>query len=299
MKKILVTGALGYIGTELLYRLSKRTDIEIHALDNDLLSIQTRLGFLLRHDNIKFYNVDITNINDLKKIPEVDIIIHLAAVVGYITCNETPESAKLTNILGTYNISLLQKPTVFLSTGSVYGEIGSTCDETVMTNPQTLYAETKLEGERIIKQTRHTILRPGTAFGLSFKVRHDLLIHTLIQDALSNNYIKLYQPESMRSFYTVQKLAELCEYICDNFEKFENEIVNVGCESGNIKKKEIVDIISKYHEFELKIVPGKDLDTRDYNVKYDKLKNLWPDYDEKFQDKIEKIIGYYRNWKKS
>lgn len=297
--KILITGALGYIGTELLYRLSRRPDITVYAVDNDLTSIQSRLGFLLRFPNIHFINADIANIKDVKKLPKVDRIIHLAAIVGYISCGQTPELARLTNILGTHNIADLQTPTVFLSTGSVYGEIGSECDENTALNPQTLYAETKAEGERIIKNTRHVILRPATAFGLSFKVRHDLLVHTLIQDALNHNHIQLYQPAAMRSFYSVQKLAELCEYICDTFETFENNILNVGCKSGNIKKVDIVSLIQKYHNFSLEIIEGKDLDTRDYNVRYDKLKSLWKDYDENFSEKIESIIGYYKTWKKN
>jgi nucleoside-diphosphate-sugar epimerase len=297
--KILITGALGYIGTELLYRLSNRPDITVYAVDNNLESIKSRLGFLLRFPNIHFINADITNPSDVKKLPKVDRIVHLAAIVGYVSCGETPDLARLTNILGTHNIADLQTPTVFLSTGSVYGEIGNECDESVDLNPQTLYAETKVEGERIIKNTRHVILRPATAFGLSFKVRHDLLVHTLIQNAINNNHIQLYQPNSMRSFYSVQKIAELCEYVCDQFDAFENKILNVGCESGNVKKVDIVSMIQQYHEFSLEIIEGKDLDTRDYNVRYEKLKSLWKDYDENFPEKIESIVGYYKKWKKS
>lgn len=297
--KILVTGALGYIGTELLYRLANRPEITVYAVDHNIESIQARLGFLLRFPNIHFINADITNVSDLKKLPKVDRIVHLAAIVGYIRCSETPDLARLTNILGTYNIADLQIPTIFLSTGSVYGEIGSECEEEIDLNPQTLYAETKVEGERIIKNTRSVILRPATAYGLSFKVRHDLLVHTLIQNAINHNHIQLYQPNAMRSFYSVQKIAELCEYICDEFDKFENKTLNVGCESGNVKKVEIVSMIQKYHKFTLEIIDGKDLDTRDYNVKYDKLKTLWKDYDEDFSKKIESIVEYYKQWKRN
>jgi hypothetical protein len=91
----------------------------------------------------------------------------------------------------------------------------------------------------------------------------------------------------------------LCEFVCDHFGSFENKILNVGCESGNVKKVDIVSMIQQYHEFSLEIIEGKDLDTRDYNVRYEKLKSLWENYDENFPEKIESIVGYYKKWKKS
>lgn len=296
MMKILVTGALGYIGTEFLYRLANRQDITVYAVDNDQEAIKTRLGFLLRYPNINFINADVTDINALKRLPKADIIVHLAAVVGYMQCDHTPELARLTNILGTYNIAQLGLPTIFLSTGSVYGKIGEVCDELVSLNPQTLYAETKAEAETIIKAVPHTILRPATAFGLSFKIRHDLLVHTLIQDAIRNSKIRLYQPEAMRSFYSVQKLAELCEYACDHFDAFSNKTLNVGCESGNVRKVDIAKIVRNYAEFDLEIVAGEDHDTRNYNVKYDRLREIWLKYDEDFHAQIGSIVGYYQRW---
>ena len=294
--KILVTGALGYIGTELLYRLGHRSDVTVYAVDNSIDAIKSRLGFIVRHPNIHFINADITDIAAVRQLPKVDRIVHLAAVVGYIHCGNTPELARLTNILGTYNIASLATPTIFLSTGSVYGKIGSECDESVDLHPQTLYAETKVEGECIIRSVPYTILRPATAFGLSFKVRHDLLVHTLAQDAIRHGKIKLYQPTAMRSFYSVGKLAELCEYACDNFHKFENNTFNVGCESGNVKKVDIANMIKQHAEFDLEVVDGEDLDTRDYNVRYEKLKSVWKGYDEDFPAKIQSVVGYYQQW---
>jgi nucleoside-diphosphate-sugar epimerase len=294
--KILITGALGYIGTELLYRLGKQTHSEIIAVDNNIDSIKSRLGFVLQYPNIKFINADITDYDQVQQLPKADIIVHLAAVVGYITCGETPELANLTNIVGTRNIASLNTPTIFLSTGSVYGKIGDTCDENVTLNPQTLYAETKVKGEEIIRQIQHTILRPATAFGLSFKVRHDLLVHNLMQDAIYKKHIKLYQPEARRSFYSVQKIAELIEYISFNYSKFDGVTFNVGCESGNVTKRSICNLISKHVTYELEIIDGEDLDSRDYNVKYEKLQNLWDNYNEDFESHIFKIAEYYKSW---
>ena len=294
--KIMVTGALGYIGTELVYKLAQHKGNEIIAIDNSTEAIKHRLGFLLRYPNVRFINADVGNIKDINLLPKVDIIVHLAAIVGYISCNNNANETQRVNILGTENIASLQTPTIFLSTGSVYGKIqNGTCNEETKLNPQTLYAETKAQGEEILKQTSNVILRPATAYGLSFKVRDDLLVHTLIKDAVIKKHIKLYQPHAKRSFYSVQKLVELIEYVCFNYNKFENNILNVGCGSGNLIKEQIVEIISKYIDFNLDIVHGEDLDNRDYNVDYSLLEKLWPDYNENFLLQIEKITEYYKS----
>ncbi len=289
--KILITGALGYIGCELLYKL-KNTNIDIIAIDNSSDAILSRLGFFGRFNNIKFKKYDICN--DLSIFKDVDMIIHLASIVGYLTCDQQPHETIRTNINGVKNIIKLNKPTVFFSTGSIYGDIGNFCDELVEPNPQTLYAKTKLEGEDIIKTlSKYIIYRPATAYGLSFKVRHDLLIHNLCNDAVKHKHIKLYQPKTKRSFYSVHKLAELCKFSINNFDLLKNNIYNVGSNNGNLTKQDLVDKIKQYVDVKIELVDGEDRDKRDYNVIYDKLKNKWHDIDE-FLD-IEKIINYYTN----
>jgi len=289
--KILITGGLGYIGCELLYRL-KNTNIEVIVIDNSSDAILSRLGFFTRFDNIKFKKYDICD--DLSIFTDVDIIIHLAAIVGYLICDQQPHETNRTNIDGVKNIAKLNKPTIFFSTGSVYGSIGDTCNETISPNPQTLYAETKLEGEKIIKMlSNYIIYRPATAYGLSFKVRHDLLIHTLCNDAVNNQHIKLYKPNVNRSFYSVHKLAELCEFSINNFDLLKNNTYNVGSINGNITKQELVDKIKQYIDVEIDLVKGEDRDKRNYNVDYSKLKNKWDAMDESLN--IKKIINYYKN----
>lgn len=289
--KVLVTGCLGYIGCELLYGLAD-TDVEVIGIDNSSEAILSRLGFFARYKNIQFFKHDVCE--DLSQFEDVDLIIHLASVVGYITCGEHPEEAQRTNIEGTKNIVKLNKPTVFLSTGSVYGDIGKDCDENVTPRPQTLYSQTKLEGENIIKTlSEYVIFRPATAYGLSFKVRHDLLVHNLCKDAATNKYIELYQPNASRSFYSVQKLAELCKFSISNFSNLSNDTYNVGSEKGSLTKRELVDKIKQHIDIKVDIVEGEDLDKRDYRVNYDKLKNKWDEIDETFD--LEQIVYYYKN----
>jgi hypothetical protein len=94
----------------------------------------------------------------------------------------------------------------------------------------------------------------------------------------------------------VQKLAELIEFACCNFTVFQNGTFNVGCHSGNVQKQNIINLIAKYANFTCDIVLGADADTRDYNVSYDKLKAVWPDYNDTFSEHLANIVEYYKKW---
>tara|TARA_R110002126_G_scaffold273226_1_gene417694 strand:+ start:450 stop:1343 length:894 start_codon:yes stop_codon:yes gene_type:complete len=292
--KLMITGALGYIGTELLSQLYN-TNIEIIAVDNDKQAISTRLGSFLNRKQFSFYNIDIADTKSVSKLPKVDLIIHLACVVGYIKCNDTPELAHKTNVVGTQNLSNLNTPIVFVSTGSVYGEIGEVCNEQTDINPKTLYAEHKALGEQIIQTVPNVILRPATLFGCSYKIRDDLLVHNLIKDAVTNKQIDVYQPNALRSFYNIGKMANLLKHICNNFNRYKSKIVNVGCESGNLTKLQVCQIIKKYTPLDINIIDGQDLDNRDYNIDYTVLKLHWSDYDENFEQHIQPLVTFYEN----
>ena len=290
--KLLLTGGLGYIGCETLLRFSQRPDITVYVVDNDQDGFKNRSAYFVRYSNIKFINADITKKN---KYPTVDLIIHLAASVGYTHSSLNPELTKNVNIDGTYRIAELCKPTIFFSTGSVYGSIGKDCNELVQVNPQSLYAETKYKAENIINQLdQHIIFRPATAMGLSIKTRHDLLVHDLSYTAIKKCHIDLYQPDALRSFYSVYKCAELIEFACDNFKLLNCNIYNVGCEKGNTTKQQLVNYIKQYTNFTVNAVDGSDADTRDYHVSYKKLSKIWPDINEDFTQYLAGIVEYYK-----
>lgn len=294
--KIILTGALGYIGSEALLRFSQRPEITVYAVDNDTAAIRDRGAYFMRCPNIKIINCDVTDLEQVKLLPSADLIVHLAAKVGYLSSSSNPALTEEINVQGVKNIVTLNTPVVFFSTGSVYGQIGNVCDETVAPNPQSVYAETKYRGEQIVGQVEHVIFRPATAYGLSLKTRHDLIVHDLTQQAIANQQLEIYQPEARRSFYSVQKLAELIEFACNNYALFKNGTYNVGCESGNVTKQQLLDLLSEHIEFNWTRINGADADTRDYNVSYSKLQTVWPNYNETFGDRIPSIVEYYKQW---
>lgn len=291
--KILITGALGYIGSETLTRFAQRPDIAVYALDNDPIALRDRGAYFSRFPNIDIISADIT---ENFHLPTVDIVVHLAAVVGYSVCDQNPQRTYETNVIGTENIADLKTPTIFFSTGSVYGEIGSICNETVAVNPRSVYAVTKYQAEQRIKSVPHVIFRPATAFGLGLKTRHDLLVHDLTRQAIHQKHIDLYQPNALRSFYSVQKLAELIEFSVDNFALLANGVFNVGCNSGNVTKQHLVDLLHQHLNFDYTVVPGSDADTRDYNVDYTSIATVWPNLSENFEHQIPNIVNYYKQW---
>jgi nucleoside-diphosphate-sugar epimerase len=296
--KIILTGALGYIGSEALLRFAQRPDIIVYAVDNSTDAICNRGAYFMRYPNIKIINCDVTNLQQVQQLPTADLIVHLAAKVGYLSSNIDPDLTEEINVRGVANIVTLGIPVVFFSTGSVYGQIGTVCDETVAPNPQSIYATTKYLGEQIVKQVEHVIFRPATAYGLSLKTRHDLIVHDLTQQAITKQHLEIYQPEARRSFYSVQKLAELVEFVCDNYKQFKNSTHNVGCESGNVTKQQLLDLLETQIKFKWVRVPGNDADTRDYNVSYKKLQSVWPNHNETFADKLPSIAEYYKQWLK-
>jgi len=294
--KIILTGALGYIGSETLLRFAQTPAITVYAVDNDARAICDRGAYYMRYPNIHIINCDITNLAQVKQLPQADLIVHLAAKVGYLSSGSNPKLTEEINIRGVENIATLNTPVIFFSTGSVYGQIGELCDETVAPNPQSVYAKTKYCGEQIIKQIEHIIFRPATAYGLSLKTRHDLIVHDLTQQAVKNQQLEIYQPEARRSFYSVQKLAELIEFACANYSIFKNNTYNVGCESGNVTKQQLFELLQEHIDFDWRRIIGVDADSRDYNVNYSKLKLVWPNFNETFVDKIPAIVEYYKQW---
>jgi len=286
--KVLVTGALGYIGNVVL-RTLLQNNVQVLAIDNNKVSAERFLPNWLTYNNFDF---KLNDINEIKST-DADIIIHLAAKVGYIQCDLYPDETLHTNIHGLKNIVSLNKPMLFFSTGSVYGSLDTACSEDSPCNPQTLYAKTKLMGESIVNKSTTCIIRPGTAFGLSPQMRHDLLIHNLSRES-TKGHLKVYQPYAKRSVYHVQKISDFVLYAINNWHKFQGETINLGSKKSNLTKLEIVQEISKYCNPKIEYIDDYDPDQRDYEVHYGKLKSLWPHSTDQASDHLEKIINYYK-----
>ena len=275
--KILIFGGAGYIGTKLTSLLLK-SDFSVTVFDR-LLFGGDHLLFFNESDNFKFIKGDIRDEKELAKvnIPEYDLVIHLASIVGYPACRANPKLATTTNIDGTKNILKLLKndqKIIFASTGSNYGTQTEIVDENSKLNPLSLYAETKVINEQLIRsRDNHIVYRFATAFGSSPRMRLDLLINDFAFKALHEGYLVVYEKKHQRSFIHINDIASSILFAVNNFDKMKNDVFNIGDESLNYSKEEICLIIKQklpkvyihFAEFD------KDVDQRNYIVSYKKI----------------------------
>ena len=272
---ILVTGGSGYIGSCLVPILLDRGDY-VTVLDKLMFGA---FGMMpnFAHPNFSFVRGDITDEEIMKKcLDGTDLIIHLAAYVGYPICKKFPKEAYATNLEGSLVIDKLRGdiPLLFGSTGSNYGVVTDViCTEETPLNPITLYGETKTKAEMAFHKSGNSICyRFATAFGVSPRLRLDLLINDFCYRAATLKSLIVYEAGFKRTFIHVRDIARSFLFAIDNYDRMKNDIFNVGSNSMNYTKREIAEIIKDKVDFYLHFADiGKDEDRRDYEVSYEKI----------------------------
>lgn len=275
---ILITGGAGYIGTSLAPMLLQK-GLTVTIIDSLLFGGDPIIP-LFRFPNFTFIRGDIRDKDLMKKVvADKDIIIHLAAIVGYPACRKDPELAESVNIGATKLLSsLVSKDQLVLygSTGSNYGSVEEICTEETPLNPLSLYGQTKTFAEQYLRENCTTIAyRFATAFGVSPRLRLDLLINDFTYKAVSQGYMVVYESHFMRTFIHVHDIARSWLFAIDKAEELKNDVFNVGSNDMNYSKKDICEMIAErtgtyFHYAEV----GEDVDKRNYVVSYEKIKGL-------------------------
>lgn len=268
---ILITGGFGFVGSKLLQLLAHRSDINVTVLDN-LLS-----GKQLHNKAVHFIESDIRNQNVMDKlIPQFDTIVHLAAIVGEPACVISPFFAFYTNVLGTRNIlnAMTDKQRIiFTSTSSIYGNRpNELVTELSAPRPINNYAKQKYQSEVEISYSKHDyiIVRPVTAFGITDRTRLDLLVNTLIYEALTTGSISVFEPNVMRPIIHVIDFARILLFAIDG--KLGNrETYNIGDSYYTMTKAQLAKQIAMLTGATLYHTDGVSLDPRNYDVSFDKL----------------------------
>ncbi len=302
--KILITGAAGYLGSQLTsYMLLKGH--QIRAFDNMYYGGESLL-FGINNKNLEIVRGDVRNEEQLNKAMEsVDCVIHLAGIVGEPACNLDKSFAweinhdaaiKLVDLVGQNNI----KKMVFISTCSNYGvsKPNELVDENSQLNPLSDYAKAKVAVEKYImnsSKVSYSILRLGTLCGLSARMRFDLMINEIGAAIALDKEIDIYTPQSWRPYVTVNDAAVAIEKIVGANENLVNKnIFNIV--SCNLQKLQIVEMVLKnFPQAKIKIT-DKAPDLRDYKVNGDKFTNIFGKFDEKaIENTFLKVVNSVKN----
>jgi nucleoside-diphosphate-sugar epimerase len=274
MANILVTGGAGYIGSMLSQDLLALGH-NVTVLDNFMYQ-QSSLGQLCYHPNFRIYRGDVRVETDLLPIlKQADIIIPLAAYVGAPLCDRDPVGASSTNRDAIFMMMkcLSQEQIVLMpTTNSAYGT-GDYCDETSPLNPISRYARDKVEVEKVLMEHPNaTSFRLATVFGMSPRMRIDLLVNDMTYRAVNDGFVVLFESHFKRNYIHVLDVCQAFTMALEN-KNMRGQIYNIGLSSANVSKRELCDTIKKYvPRFEIvEAEIGKDKDQRNYMVSNEKI----------------------------
>lgn len=275
---ILVTGGAGYLGSTMVPELLAKGH-KVTVLDNFMYD-QNSLAHVCHNPNFQAVRGDVRIENIvLPLVKKADIIIPLAAYVGAPLCARDPVGASSTNhdaiIMMLKNLSKHQR-VLMPTTNSAYGsgDKNNFCTEESPLNPMSLYAIEKVKVEKeLMQHPNATSFRLATVFGMSPRMRIDLLVNDFTYRAVHDRFVVLFESSFKRNYIHVRDIARAFMHGIDNYEKTNGQIFNVGLSEANVSKKELCEVIKKQiPEFTFIDAPiGKDPDQRNYIVSNDKI----------------------------
>jgi len=299
MKKVLITGGAGYIGSVLTETLLNK-GYEVTVLDN-LIYKQTSVAPFAYNKRFNFILGDVTNETELKSLVEKhDVIVPLAAIVGMPACKAQPELTVKVNYEQVRNIcKWITKNQMLLipNTNSQYGSSTEVITEESPFKPLSLYAETKCNAEKAVLDSGNGIaMRLATVFGMSYRMRMDLLVQDFVYKAVTDGYLVLFESHFIRNYIHIRDIVNTFLFMIENYEQCNNNAFNVGLTSANCTKLELANKIKTYVP-DLVIVENnfkQDFDQRNYMVSNAKLESKGWQPQFTLDDGIQELISGYK-----
>jgi nucleoside-diphosphate-sugar epimerase len=304
--RILVTGGAGYLGSTLVPELLKAGH-HVTVLDNFLYK-QSSLNHVCHDKKFSIVRGDIRVDGVIKPLlAKSDVIIPLAALVGAPICNLDPIGATTTNhdaIL--MMLKMLSKTQMVLmpTTNSAYGtgDVNNFCTEESNLRPISQYAIEKVKIEKALMEHENTIsFRLATVFGISPRMRIDLLVNDFVYRAVNDRFVVLFESHFKRNYIHVRDVSSVFLHGINNFPSMKGQIYNVGLSDANVSKKELCDSIRKLIPEFIYIdeAVGKDPDQRNYIVSNAKIEATGYFPQVSLNDGIAELIKGYTMFKNS
>ena len=303
---ILVTGGAGYIGSILVPDLLSQGHT-VTVLDNFMFK-QASLNHVCAHKNFHVVNGDIRKEEVIKPLlKQADVVIPLAALVGAPLCNKDDIAASTTNyhaigmmLQNVHKSQIILMPTTNSAYGS--GDENNFCTEETPLNPISSYAIAKVAVEKeLMKHENAVSFRLATVFGMSPRMRTDLLVNDLTYRAVYDGSVVLFESHFKRNYIHVRDISRVFTHAINNIDKMKGEIYNVGLSTANVSKMELCEKIKEHipHFSIMEAAIRKDPDQRNYIVSNAKLEATGFQTQFTLDDGITELIKGYQMIKNS
>ncbi len=299
--KVLVTGGAGYLGSVLVAELLREKH-QVVVLDNFMYN-QTSLLDCCYDKNLTIVRGDTRDKKLLERlIKDVDAIFPLACLTGAPLCAKDPLSAQTIIVDAIKMILELRSKSqiiIYPTTNSGYGvgQKDKFCTEKTPLNPISLYGKLKTEAETLLLDSGNSItLRLATAFGVSPRMRLDLLVNDFTYRAVYDRFIVLFEAHFKRNYIHVRDVANAFMLGLKNFDKMKNEPYNVGLSDANLSKLELCQEIKKHVKefYFVESAVGEDPDKRDYIVSNEKIEKAGFKPKVSLSDGIAELVKGYQ-----
>jgi nucleoside-diphosphate-sugar epimerase len=299
--RVLVTGGAGYLGSVLCEHLLRK-GYQVTVLDNLMYGEQS-LFHLGGHDRFDFVYGDARDEEQLRKLVRgADAIIPLAAIVGAPACDRDPLLTRSVNVDAIRLINRVRSPhqlLVYPTTNSGYGTKSGDihCTEESVLEPISLYGQTKVQAEAaVLDSPRSITLRLATVFGLSPRMRLDLLVNHFVYEAVTRGYLVIFEKDFKRNFVHIRDIADCFIHCIENADRMVGRPYNVGLDAANCSKEDLARLIQKnvprfYVHY---AAVGSDPDKRNYIVSNQRLREAGFEARRSLEDGIRELIKGYR-----